>query len=392
MKADGQSVPWRVRLREARRVVVKIGSRVLVQPSGRPDRRRMAELVRQVAAARGRGTEVVVVTSGAIGSGMQALGMKARPSTIPDLQMAAAVGQSRLMARYDALFGREGILIGQILLTHDDLKDRIRHLNARNTMMNFLRHGIVPIVNENDVVAVEEIRFGDNDLLASLVSLLIDAQALVLLTTVDGLRAPAGDGRSRRVPFLAGVSESALNLAIGKGSHLSTGGMASKLQSAAMVADSGIPVAIADGRKPGMLTRVLAGENAGTLIAPPRSPDALALPHRKQWIAFFHKPSGTLVVDDGAREALVRKGRSLLPIGIREVQGSFGQGAVVNVAGIDGSVIARGLSDYSSEQLGIIKGRRSSDVEALLGVRDYAEVIHRDNMVVLGRGELHESS
>jgi glutamate 5-kinase len=375
----------RTALPAAARVVIKIGSRVLVQRTGRPDVRRMKELVRQIAALRAAGREVVVVSSGAIGSGMEALGMKRRPVTVPDLQMAAAVGQSRLMAAYDALFSRRGCRIGQILLTHDDLRHRVRHLNARNTMMNLLRHGIVPIVNENDVVAVDEIKFGDNDLLASLVALLIEAHALILLTTVDGLRAPAGQGRTRRIPHLKGISDEALGLASGKGSELSTGGMLSKLQSASMVVSGGIPVVIANGRVDGVISRIMAGEDVGTHVAPGHLAGALQS-HRKRWIAFFHKTHGTVVVDDGAREAIERKGRSLLPIGIREVEGDFGQGAVVNVRAVDGTLVARGLADYSSEEIRLIKGRRTDEIASILGAKDYDDVIHRDNMVLLTHG------
>ena len=374
----------RQRLTQARRIVIKIGSRVLVQRTGRPDVRRMRELVRQVAELQKGGREVVVVSSGAIGSGMEALGMRKRPTMVPDLQMAAAVGQSRLMAAYDKLFGDRGCRIGQILLTYDDLKHRVRHLNARNTIMNLLRHTIVPIINENDVVAVDEIKFGDNDLLASLAAMLIEADLLILLTTVDGLRAPAGKGRTRRVAILDGVSEKALGLAQGKGSELSTGGMLSKLQSAGMVVNSGIPVVIANGRENGVIDEVIAGADVGTLVAPGHVADALQS-QRKRWIAYFHKTHGTLIVDDGARAAIEKSGRSLLPIGIREVEGQFGQGTVVNVRALDGTVIARGLADYSSEQIRLIKGRRTDEIAGLLGRKDYDDVIHRDNLVLVGQ-------
>ena len=362
----------RAKLASARRIVVKIGSRVLVQQSGRPDVRRMRALVRQVAALRRAGREVVVVSSGAIGSGMEALGMKRRPTTVPDLQMAAAVGQSRLMATYDALFGKEGFSIGQVLLTHDDLRNRKRHLNARNTMMNLLEHGIVPIVNENDVVATEEIKFGDNDLLAALVSLLVEAEALILLTTVDGFRAPSGPKRTRRVPFLASVSEKELALAVGKGSELSTGGMASKLQSAGMVAANNIPVVIANGRTDGVITEAADGKDVGTLIA--AAPTTLT--HRERWIAHFHRSQGVLVIDDGAREAVEKQGRSLLPVGIVSVEGDFEPGAVVAIQSRDGTLIAHGLTDYSSTEISLLKGKHSADLPP-----DTAEIIHRDDMV-----------
>ncbi len=359
---------------------MKIGSRVLVQKTGRPDRRRMRELVRQLAALHDGGREVVVVSSGAIGSGIEALGWRKRPTTLKLLQMAAAVGQSRLMAAYDELFAAHDIRIGQILLTHEDLRHRTRHLNAQETMLTLLEHRVVPIVNENDVVAIDEIKFGDNDLLAALTALLVQADALVLLTTVDGFRAPAGSGRTRRVPVLDGVSEKELSLALGKGSQLSTGGMASKLQSAGMVAENGIPVVIANGRTDGVLERVLAGEDAGTLIRPAAAADAMS--RRERWITLFHRPKGALVVDDGARTALLEKGRSLLPVGIREVEGEFEAGAVVNLKSLDGSVIGRGLCDYSSTEIRLMKGAHSAELCARLGSSETPVVVHRDNLVV----------
>ena len=374
------TVEQRAVLGRARRVVVKIGSRVLVQRNGRPDLPRLTALVKDLATLRREGREVVVVSSGAIGTGIFTLGLGRRPTHLPDLQMAAAVGQSRLMALYDRLFAAEKTRVGQVLLTHADLKDRRRHLNARNTMMNLLQHGIVPVVNENDVVAVDEIKFGDNDLLASLVALLIQADLLVLLTTVDGLRAPAAGGRTRRVPFLPDVSEEALALAVGKTGELSTGGMASKLQAANEAAGAGTPVVIANGRMAGVLRKIVAGARVGTLIASDKTSD---LTGRKRWIGFFHKAQGAVVVDDGARRAMVEKGRSLLPIGIRAVEGDFPAGSVVNVRGPEGPAFARGVAEYSSAEIRRVQGLHTREVAAVMGSPEFEEVIHRDNMVVL---------
>lgn len=379
----------RLQLARAKRMVVKIGSRVLVQRTGQPDLRRLRALVDDLATLRQEGRELVVVSSGAIGAGMSALGWTRRPTHLPDLQMAAAVGQSRLMAQYDRLFSLKKCRVGQVLLTHADLNDRQRHLNARNTMMNLLRNGIVPIVNENDVVAVDEIRFGDNDLLAALVALLIHADLLVLLTTVDGFRAPTAAGLTRRVPFLGGIDDKTRALAVGKESALSTGGMLSKLQAADLVAGEGIPVIIANGRCAGIVHRILAGDDVGTLIAGGRP---TGLTGRKRWIAFFHRAKGSLVVDEGARRAIVEKGRSLLPIGIRAVEGEFEEGDVVNIRTPGGAPFARGVVVYSSEQVRRIQGHRSTEIATLLGSCDYEEVIHRDNMVVFDgkRGGHHE--
>jgi len=374
-------------LRRARRVVVKIGSRVLVQRTGNPDLRRIRLLVREVAKLRRAGKEVIVVSSGAIAAGVEALGLNKRPTNLPELQMAAAVGQVRLMTLYDRFFGAERCRIGQVLLTHSDLQHRARHLNARNTMMVLLRRGIIPIINENDVVAVDEIKFGDNDILASLVTVLIDGDVLLLLSTTDGLRAPLASGRTRRVPYLESVTPEALALASGKGSEFSLGGMASKLQSAQTAVDVGAAVVIADGRKPQVIGQVMAGEDVGTMIGNPRKNSRGLFRGRKRWLAFFHKMSGSIVVDAGAQGALEKNGNSLLPIGIREVEGTFAKGALVNVRSQDGRVIARGLSQYSSDEIRRIMGRRTAEIEGILGSRDCDEVIHRDNMVVIHRNQ-----
>jgi len=368
----------------ARRIVVKIGSRVLVTNTGRPDLPRIKSLVKELAKLRKAGREVVVVSSGAIGCGVDALKLKTRPTSLPELQMAAAVGQTRLMSFYDKFFAAGKCRVGQVLLTHDDLRDRRRHLNARNTMMALLRNGIIPIVNENDVVAVDEIKFGDNDKLAALVALLIEADLLILLTTVDGFQAPGKGGRMRRVPILKSVTDEELQHAQGKGSHLSTGGMASKLQAANMVARVSAPVVIANGRKAGVLGSVLRGADTGTLIAADAAGTQTMLAGRKRWIAFFHRAQGAIIVDDGARAAIETKGRSLLPIGIRNVDGSFAAGTVVNVRTVSGVLFACGVVDYSSDQIRKIMGHRTDEIAGILGSKDYDEVIHRDNMVVLG--------
>ncbi len=375
--------PIRQSLIGMQRVVVKIGSRVLIQRNGRPDIRRMRALVKEIAALRHAGKQVVVVSSGAIGAGLHALGHLTRPDNLPDLQMAAAVGQTRLMSRYSALFAREKCRIGQVLLTHDDLRDRVRHLNARNTVMNLLRHSIIPIVNENDVVAVDEIKFGDNDHLAALTAMLIDADLLILLSTVDGFRRPVAAHKTRRIPYMAEVTEDMLTLAVGKGSIFSIGGMRTKLESAHDFVHLGGLAVIANGRKAHVITRITEGKDEGTLIgAGIERSDARS---RKRWIAYFHKAQGALMVDDGARTAIEKKGRSLLPAGIRAVEGKFDIGSVVNVRALDGTIVARGLTEYSSEAIRKIMGHKTSEIAALLGAKDYDEVIHRDHMLVFAK-------
>lgn len=365
-----QNLQHREALKKARRIVVKAGSKVLVQSSGRPDSRRLKLLVDELARFQNNGVEVAFVSSGAIGAGLQALGMKKRPTAIPDLQMAAAVGQTRLMSLYDQLFGENKCHIGQVLLTHDALKHRERHLNARNTLLNLIANRIVPVINENDAISTEEIKFGDNDVLAALVAILIDADALILLSSTDGLREPDGNGKTRRVSFIEQVDEGVLGLVVDKQNALSAGGMASKLESAQIAAHNGIPVVIANGRKTGVLTRIFEGRDEGTLLFP----KAGNMSKRKRWIAFFNRAEGSLVVDRGAAAAL-EKGKSLLPVGVKAIEGSFKVGAMVNIQTTDGTSVARGLVEYSSDDIRRIRGKKTS---ATTG-----EVIHCDNMVVL---------
>ncbi len=357
-------------LRGAKRIVVKVGSRVLVQGTGRPDRERLKPLVDEMSRFQHEGREIVFVSSGAIAAGLDALGMETRPKAMPDLQMAAAVGQIRLMSVYDELFGANNCPVGQVLLTHDTLKHRERHLNARNTLLKLLANRIVPIINENDAVSTEEIKFGDNDLLAALVAILVDADALVLLSSTDGLREPDGNGTTRRVSLIKEVDDDVLALVADRQDGVSTGGMGSKLQAAQTAAHNGIPVVIADGRTTGVLARIFEGADEGTLLLP----KAGDISKRKRWIAFFNRVEGHLVVDDGAAAAL-HQGRSLLPVGVAAVTGTFKVGAMVDIRSADGRSLARGLVEYSSEDIDAIKGRRTDGT--------YGEVIHRDNMVVL---------
>lgn len=357
-------------LKNSKRVVVKAGSKVLVQSSGRPDKRRLKLLVDELSCFQNKGGEVVFVSSGAVGAGLEALGLKSRPKSMPDLQMAAAVGQIRLMSVYDELFSQNRCGIGQVLLTHDALKHRERHLNARNTLLNLVTNRIIPIINENDAISTEEIKFGDNDVLAALVSILVDADALILLSSTDGLREPDGHGKTRRVSFIEEVDDGVLKLVADKQDKLSSGGMASKLRSAQIAAHNGIPVVIANGRKNGVLTRILEGKDEGTLLFPKEG----NISKRKRWIAFFNRVEGHLVVDDGAAKAL-EQGNSLLPVGIKAVEGSFKVGAMVDIRSGDGRRLARGLVEYSSEEIEDLKGQHTDGKSG--------EVIHRDNLATL---------
>lgn len=389
----------------AQRIVVKVGTLSLVDRSGRPQPARLKNLVDQLATAQSQGKEVVLVTSGAIGAGMQALGIKTRPRELAELQMCAAVGQSRLMEMYSTLFAKRGIVVGQILLTYDDLQNRSRHLNAQSTITRLLEQKVIPIVNENDVVANDEIKVGDNDVLASLVTALIKADLLIMLSTTDGLQKMPAEKSSRekatiekgtrkktfgessqitntRIRELSAITESELALAFGKGSSLSTGGMASKLRAAQVAVRSGAFVAIGDGRKSDTISRILAGKDVGTAIGSFR-PEGKVSRSRKQWLAFFNRIQGSVVVDPGAQVALEQKGKSLLPIGVKEVTGNFPAQALINVVGIDGKLIGRGLVDFSSDNLKIIRGQKSSSIKEILGRDTPNTVIHRDNFVVI---------
>jgi len=373
--------PARRALSKVKRLVVKVGSGLISSsPAGLlPDR--IAALADEMALLVKDGKEVVLVSSGAIASGMARLGLTRRPRSIPEKQAAAAVGQSALMWHYEQAFARSGIRVAQVLLTQEDISARPRYLNARNTLLVLLGFHVLPIVNENDTVAVEEIKVGDNDNLAALVAHLIDADLLVLLTDVDGLYTgdPRRDPGARRLETVEAVTEEIQRLVWDAEGRVSVGGMSTKLEAAQKVTSSGIPMVIASGRESGMLLRVLRGEPVGTYFAP--RGDRLAA--RKRWIAFAAPPQGRLTVDAGARNALTERGKSLLPSGVVDVEGEFHAGEVVSLSEADGKEFARGLTNYDAVELRKIQGARTSALEELLGYKSFDEVIHRDNLVLL---------
>ena len=368
-------------LPKVKRLVVKVGSGLISSPSAGllPDC--INALADEIAGLVKGGREVVLVSSGAIASGMARLGLTRRPRSIPEKQAAAAVGQSALMWHYEQAFGRSGIRVAQVLLTQEDISDRTRYLNARNTLLVLLGFHVLPIVNENDTVAVEEIKLGDNDNLAALVAHLVDADLLVLLTDVDGLYTgdPQRDPDARRLPTVEAVTEEIQRLVWDAEGRVSVGGMSTKLEAAQKVTSSGIPMVIASGREPGRLARVLRGEPVGTYFAP--RADRLAA--RKRWIAFAAPPQGRLTVDAGARNALAERGKSLLPSGVIGVEGEFHAGEVVSLSLADGKEFARGLTNYDAVELRKIRGAKTSALEALLGYKSFDEVVHRDNLVLL---------
>ena len=376
-----RNAPARRALPKVKRLVVKVGSGLISAPGQGllPDR--IGALADELAALTKDGREVVVVSSGAIASGMARLGLTQRPRSIPEKQAAAAVGQSALMWHYEQAFARHGIRVAQVLLTQEDISARTRYLNARNTLQVLLRFRVVPVVNENDTVAVEEIKVGDNDNLAALVAHLVDADLLVILTDVDGLYTgdPRVDPEARRLDTVDAVTEEIERLVWDADGQVSVGGMSTKLEAARKVTSSGIPMVIASGRVPGTLRRVLRGEPLGTYFVP--RGDRLA--GRKRWIAFAVPPQGRLTVDAGARSALVERGKSLLPSGVVEVEGEFHAGEVVSLSAADGKEFARGLTNYDAAELRKIQGAKTKDIEERLGYKSFDEVIHRDNLVLL---------
>ena len=381
--ATKDSLPRAEVFRHVRRLVVKVGTGVLSAPNGRLDARRVGRVARAVAEiVRDRGIQVILVSSGAIGAGMGILGHRTRPRSLPELQAAASAGQSHLMGVYANAFRRRGFAVAQVLLTHEDLRSRQRHLNARNTILRLLDHGVVPIANENDAVAVTEIQFGDNDRLAALVCHLVQADALIILSVVAGLLGPGAGGRQRLVPEVARIDDAVRGWAGGPGSDRSVGGMLSKVEAADMVTRAGEPVVVASGLEPRVLRRILDGERLGTLFLPNRGPEH-RMPGRDRWIAYFHRSRGRIEVDAGAKRALQERGSSLLPSGVVRVEGRFGVGDVVEIADLGGNVFARGLANYDAETLGSIRGKRTADVRTLLGPGQFDEVVHRDNLVLV---------
>lgn len=343
----------------------------------------LAKLAAEIAGLRQAGHEVVLVTSGAVAAGVAALALPVKPREIRAKQAAAAVGQSRLMHAYETTFRPLGTHVAQILLTNDDLANRRRFLNARNTLFALLELGVLPIINENDSVAVEEIKVGDNDNLSALIAPLVEADLLVILSDIGGLfeEDPRKNPRARRISDVHRIDAAIERLAGGAGTAAGTGGMITKIQAARKATASGIATVVADGRTPDVLRRILAGEDIGTCFHPAEG----RLAQRKHWIAFTLKPAGKLWLDDGARRAVVAEGKSLLPSGVRGVEGSFGRGEAVSICDATGTEIARGLAEYSADEVRKIQGKHSSEIEAILGYKYSDEVVHRDDLVILER-------
>jgi glutamate 5-kinase len=361
--------------------VVKIGSGVLTSSSQGLDFPIIEDLVSQLATLQRGGLELLVVSSGAIAAGLKKLALPEFPKNIPQKQAAAAIGQSQLIWAYEKFFSRSNQQVAQILLTHDDLSNRRRYLNARNTLTTLLKYRVIPIINENDTVAVEEIQFGDNDTLSALVTNMVGADLLIILSDVDGFYTsdPHTDVQATLLSQIDTITPAIEAMAQPSSSLTGRGGMITKVQAAKKVGASGAMTIIANGKLPQVITRILSGEDIGTLFLPSR--DRLA--SRKYWIAYTLKPKGELIVDEGAKEALIRNGKSLLPKGLLEVRGNFNPGDAVICKDTSEKEFARGLVNYSYTELEAIKGHYTNEIENILGYKFYDEVIHRDDLVLV---------
>ncbi len=368
-------------LTQAKRIVVKVGSSLVTNQGEGLDFSALNNWADQIGVLRKSGYEIVLVSSGAIAEGMQRLGWKRRPSAVHELQAAAAVGQMGLVQAYERIFREFGLHAAQVLLTHADLADRERYLNARSTLRTLLSLGVIPIINENDTVVTDEIKVGDNDTLGALVTNLIEADALIILTDQDGLYTadPRKDASASLISQAQAGDARLEAMAGGAGSHIGRGGMITKVLAAKRAARSGAHTVIASGHERNVLPRLLQGESIGTLL----TASSLSLDARKQWLADHLQVSGKVTLDAGAVRVLRNEGKSLLSIGVTQVSGEFQRGAVVAVLDTDGRDIARGLINYSAAEARRIAGKASGEIENILGYVDEPELIHRDNLVLL---------
>ena len=365
-------------LKNSRRVVLKVGTRLL------SDQTAIARLVLQIHELRQSGRQVILVSSGAVGMGMRASGLKRRPRHLSEVQALAAMGQVTLMAMYEAECAKYGFQAAQLLLTADDLRSRERHLNAVNCIEALLSHDVLPIINENDPVSVSELKFGDNDTLAALLGSMIRADLTIILTTVDGLLDKNPDGTlGKRISVVHGVTAQLKEIASGTDdAAFSIGGMASKLNAAELLNSAGEALWIASGSDADVIARIFAAEDVGTVFLPPDGIHKMG--SRKRWLASFSRPAGTVSVDDGAADALTKKGSSLLPSGVVSVTGNFRRGDVVKIARAStGAVLAKGITNFSSEEAGLIAHHKSADLTTLLGCDAEDELVHRNNLVLL---------
>lgn len=363
------------------RIVIKVGSSTLTDDDGRVDETYLASLVDQIARVRETGAKVALVSSGAIAAGVEALGLSSRPTEMSTLQAAASVGQVRIIKTYEDLFAARGIRVGQVLLTRHETTHRQQYLLACNTLERLLALDTVPIVNENDTTAIDEIAFGDNDSLSALVAIMLKADLLVMLTDIPGLHTadPRTNADASLVEHVEEVTAELLATAGGPGSSVGSGGMSSKMEAAKVLRRAGIPMVLCDGRRADVVVDAAKGEPVGTYFAR----GEVAVAGRKLWIAYAQKPAGAIVVDEGARAAMLERGTSLLPAGIVAVRGQFKAGDAVAIEDETGAVFARGLASLAAEGIERVRGRRSSEVRELLPANSPEEAVHRDHLVIL---------
>jgi len=379
----------RTQLQAARRIVVKVGTSTLTHPNGKLNYSRIEGLVRELADAVNAGKQILLVSSGAVGAGMDRLGWKEKPKTIPEKQAAAAVGQGILMHTYEKLFAEYGQVVAQVLLTREDSVNRRRYANSRNTLLTLLNIGVIPIINENDAVSIDELKIGDNDTLSANVAAIVDADVLIILSDVDGVYSanPQTDPQARLLPEISEVTPEVEAMCGGAGTMRGTGGMLTKMAAARMAMNSGIVMVIASGGRDGAVQSILAGKPIGTLFPPRQN----RLQFRKRWLAFGARIKGRLKVDKGCAQALLSNGSSLLAAGVKEVEGNFEQGSTVSILNPEGWEIARGLVNYSTDDVRKIMGAHTHEIAEILGHKPYDEVVHRDNLVLLSRHETEES-
>lgn len=361
-------------LKNIKRVVIKIGTSTIATESGVIDKTMARKIAAEIKLLVSSGVHVVLVSSGAIAFGMQVLNIKQRPKAVSILQACAAVGQHKLMALYDEIFGALDMHIAQILLTREDLHARNRYLNAQKTILHLLDNNVLPIINENDTVATEEIKFGDNDNLSALVANLVEADMLIILSDVDGLY-----DQKTVVPYVLEITQEIIKLAGGTNKHTSLGGMRTKLEAAKIVTNSGVLMVIANGKAHNIIKKIFDGEEIGTLFVP----KDIKMEARKRWIAYSARSKGKIFIDEGAYIAIAQKGKSLLSSGIIDAQGDFKAGDMVNIYTVDKKEVGRGIINYSREQIIKVKGKNTKEIPCILGTKKGDEIIHRDDMVVL---------
>lgn len=368
------------KIKNAQRIVVKVGTSTLTHQTGKLNINRMEQLVRQLVDLQNQNKEVVLVSSGAVGAGLGRLGMTERPASIVERQALAAIGQGLLMQVYEKLFAEYSQVVAQVLLTRSDVGDRKRYLNARNTILTLMKYRVIPIINENDTVATEELKIGENDALSAMVTGLIDADLLILLSDIDGLytQDPKKDPNAQLIPCVGEITPEIREMAGGAGSSFGTGGMITKIAAAQMANSAGASMVLMNGNRPSDIQNVFSGEPVGTVFLSNQP----AVNHRKRWIAYGPQPNGKLIIDNGAEKALLKQGKSLLPSGIVEISGDFDEGDLITIVNLEQVELARGLTNYGREQLEKIKGHKSNEIEELLGFKNADEIVHRDNLVL----------